>query len=77
MARRDAHAGRHILARNLRRLRLAKGITQEALADAADVRQALISELESSKIDVRLDTLQRVSHALGARLADLLDDKRG
>lgn len=78
MARRDLHATRQILARNLRRLRLHRKLTQEALADAAHVRQALISELESGKIDVRIDTLQRVAVALNVRFADLFDDsKRG
>jgi predicted transcriptional regulator len=45
------------MARNLRRLRLERKLTQDALADEAGVRQALISELEAGKIDVRLDTL--------------------
>ncbi|MGJ4992759.1 hypothetical protein ACQR1N_28375 [Bradyrhizobium sp. HKCCYLRH1073] len=30
------------------------------MANAAGLRQALISELEASKLDVRLDTLSRV-----------------
>jgi transcriptional regulator with XRE-family HTH domain len=78
MARGDPHAARRILARNLRRLRQAKNLSQEALADAAGLRQALISELESGKIDVRLDTLQRLVTALGVRMADLFDEgKRG
>ena len=74
MARVDIAAGRRILARNLRRLRLARKLTQDVLADEAGVRQALISELESGKIDVRLDTLQRIASALSARLAELFDD---
>jgi predicted transcriptional regulator len=41
------------------------------LADEAGVRQALISELEAGKIDVRLDTLQRIASALGARMSEL------
>lgn len=76
MVRGHVNAVRRILARNLRRLRLAKGMTQEELADAAGLRQALISELESGKVDVRLDTLQRLASALGTRPADLLDDGR-
>ena len=74
MARGDIQAGRRILARNLHRLRLERKMTQDVLADEAGVRQALISELESGKIDVRLDTLQRIASALNARLAELLDD---
>ncbi len=78
MVRRDIHAARQILARNLRRLRLGKGLTQEELANAAGLRQALISELEASKLDVRLDTLSRVAIALDATLAELFyESKRG
>ena len=67
-------AGRRLLARNLRRLRLERKLTQDELAAEAGVRQALISELESGKIDVRLDTLQRIAVALNARLAELLEE---
>jgi transcriptional regulator with XRE-family HTH domain len=78
MARGDSQAGRRHVARNLRRLRLERKLTQDALADEAGVRQALISELEAGKIDVRLDTLQRIASALGARMAELFDEaKRG
>jgi len=74
MARGDLQAGRRLLARNLRRLRLERKLTQDELAAEAGVRQALISELESGKIDVRLDTLQRIAMALNARLAELLEE---
>jgi transcriptional regulator with XRE-family HTH domain len=76
MARGDLQAGRRLLARNLRRLRLERKLTQDELADEAGARQALISELESGKIDVRFDTLQRIAAALGAKLTELLEDKR-
>ena len=76
MARRDIHAARHILARNLRRLRRAQKMTQEQLANAAGLRQALISELESGKLDVRVDTLSRLVIALGSSMAELFDETR-
>jgi transcriptional regulator with XRE-family HTH domain len=78
MARRDIYAARHILARNLRRLRRAQKMTQEQLANAAGLRQALISELESSKLDVRIDTLSRLAIALNSGMAEFFDEtKRG
>ncbi len=78
MARGDLQAARNVLARNVRRRRLAKGLTQEGLADAAKLRQAHISEIESSKSNVTLDALQRIALALDTRVAELLDDgKRG
>jgi transcriptional regulator with XRE-family HTH domain len=78
MVRGDIHTARQILARNLRRLRLAQGLTQEGLANLAGLRQALISELEASKLDVRLDTLSRIAIALNATVAELFhESKRG
>jgi len=78
MARRDIYAARHILARNLRRLRRAQKMTQEQLANTAGLRQALISELESGKLDVRVDTLSRLAIALDSSMAELFDEaKRG
>ncbi|MGB6399645.1 MAG: helix-turn-helix transcriptional regulator [Bradyrhizobium sp.] len=76
MARRDIYAARHILARNLRRLRRAQKMTQEQLANAAGLRQALVSELESGKLDVRVDTLSRLATALDSSMADLFDETR-
>jgi transcriptional regulator with XRE-family HTH domain len=76
MARGDMQAGRRLLARNLRRLRLARELTQDELADEAGLRQALISELESGKIDVRFDTLQRIAGALNARMAELFEEAK-
>lgn len=76
MARREIYAARRVLARNLHRCRLAQGLTQEELANAAGLRQALISELESSKLDVRLDTLSRLAIALNVTMADLFDEAK-
>jgi transcriptional regulator with XRE-family HTH domain len=73
MARRGINL-RRTLARNVRRLRLAKDLNQEELADAAFLSQAQISAIENAKSNIRLDILQRLALALGARPADLLDD---
>ncbi len=73
MARRGINL-RRILARNVRRLRLTRNLSQEELADAAILSQAQISEIESAKVNIRLDSLQRLATALGTRPADLLDE---
>ena len=74
MARRGINL-RRILARNVRRLRLERKLNQEQLADAAVLSQAQVSSIESAKVNIRLDSLQRLATALGTRPADLLDDK--
>ncbi len=67
------HRDRDALARNIRRLRLAKGWSQEQLAiEAGDLRQALISDLENGRGNQRLGTLKKVAAALGVKVADLL-----
>jgi transcriptional regulator with XRE-family HTH domain len=76
MAREDSHATRRIVARNLVRLRRARGFTQEKLAVAAGVRQAQISEIEAGKISVRIDSLERIAQALGVPFAELFEEGR-
>ena len=76
MGRRAVHPGRRMLARNLRGLRIAHGMSQEELGYASGLRQAHISEIETAKSNVTLDALERLAVALGVRLADLLDDAK-
>lgn len=73
MARRDVHAARRILAQNVRRLRLARDMSQEDLAHAAELSQDQISEVENAKHSVTLDNIQRLAFALNVRVAELLD----
>jgi len=49
------------------RIRLLRGFTQQELARRLKVGQAAVSKLERKK-NVRLETLRRIVHALGARL---------
>jgi transcriptional regulator with XRE-family HTH domain len=76
MARRDVQAARRTLARNVRRVRLARKMSQEELAHAAGLSQDQISDIENAKHSVTLDNIQRLAFALNMRVADLLDDKR-
>lgn len=71
----DPHAARRVLARNVRRLRVVKGLTQEALADRTELRQAHISEIESGLANLTLDKVQALAVALGVHPSELLDDR--
>ena len=55
---------RAILARNLRQLRQAKGLSQEELADRADVTANYISSLEREEYAASVDVIERLSVAL-------------
>jgi transcriptional regulator with XRE-family HTH domain len=51
-------------AENLRRTRLAKGLTQEGLADAAELHRTHISLLEKAKRDPKLTTIAKLAEGL-------------
>lgn len=57
---------------NLRRLRTAKGLSQRAVAEAAGLSRVGYREIETGKVTPRLDSLQRISTALGVSVPELL-----
>ena len=63
---------REILAINLRKLRQAKGLSQEELAHRAEIDRTYISALERSVYAAGIDVVDRLAHALGVETADLL-----
>jgi len=73
MAKREVLSAKRILARNLRRLRLERALSQDDLAAEADLRQALISAIEVGTANPTLESLDRLASALGIDLAVLFD----
>jgi transcriptional regulator with XRE-family HTH domain len=63
---------RDVLAVNLRRLRADQGLSQEDLADRADIDRTYISSLERSVYAAGIDVVDRLAKALGVTVADLL-----
>jgi transcriptional regulator with XRE-family HTH domain len=63
-----------LLARNVRRLREAKGLSQAALAADSGLYQALISQIENELANPELDTLERLAAALGVHPRELFED---
>ena len=63
---------RRIFAENLRTYRSDKGMSQEALADAAGCDRTYISALERERYSVSLDTIGRLAKALQIEPAQLL-----
>jgi transcriptional regulator with XRE-family HTH domain len=63
---------REVLARNLRRLRRARGLSQEELAHRAGIDRTYISSLERSVYAAGIDVVDRLAGALGVEAADLL-----
>ncbi len=57
---------------NLRTERQARGMTQEALADAAELHRTHISLLEKADRDPKLSTIVKLAHGLGTTPTQLL-----
>lgn len=55
---------REIVAKNLRRLRQAKGISQEELADRADINRNYVGMLEREQHAATIDMLEKLANVL-------------
>ncbi len=57
----------------VRSLRRAQGLTQEQLAEAADLNTRTIQKIEAGKLSIMLTTMARLQAALSCTAGDLLD----
>jgi transcriptional regulator with XRE-family HTH domain len=63
---------RQILSHNIKRLRAARGLSQEALAWEAGLSRGHMNEIEAGRASARVDTLCKLAKALGCEPAELL-----
>ena len=70
--RKDIFISIYTLAINIRRLRIAKSMSQRALADNTGLSLPAIKTLELARTEPRIKTVQAIANALDARLLDLL-----
>jgi len=63
---------RRLVGRNLARIRNAKGLTQEALAERSGFSQQYLSGLERGRRNPTIVTLYELAQALGVDHLDLL-----
>jgi len=59
---------RHTLASMVRDLRQQQGVSQQELAKRVGTSQAAVARLELGGAEPRLDTLERITHALNMRI---------
>jgi transcriptional regulator with XRE-family HTH domain len=64
---------RLIFAANLRALRRAQDMSQEALADAAGLSRTYVSSVERGERNIAIDNIGRLAEALGTSAMALLD----
>ena len=67
---------RELVAWNLRRLRVRRGLSQEALAADASVDRSYAGRLERGEENPTVDVLERLAAALDAEVAELLRTPR-
>ncbi len=72
MKRTHKGAWRDVLAKNKRRLRAERGLTQEALADESGMNRTYLSSVERSERNVSIDNIARMAEALGVEPWTLL-----
>lgn len=63
---------RRLVGRNVRRLRVKKGLTQEQFAERSGFSQQYISSLENGRRNPTVVTLYELAEALGATPVELL-----
>lgn len=62
---------------NVRRYRLEAGISQEKLAELADLHRTYISDIERFQRSISLDNIQKISEALGIEPYKLFIEEEG
>jgi transcriptional regulator with XRE-family HTH domain len=63
--------GRSLIARNVRRIRVAKGISQERLAFDSGIDRSYLGGIEREAENPTVDLLDRLAGTLGVPLAEL------
>lgn len=66
---------RAVLARNLKRLRQLRGLSQEALAHDADIDRTYVSDMEREQYAASIDMLAKLASALGVNSCELIDEE--
>jgi transcriptional regulator with XRE-family HTH domain len=66
--------GRELVGRNLRLIRVAKGVPQERLAFDAEVDRSYLGGIERGEENPSVDVLERIAATLAVPLRDLFSD---
>jgi transcriptional regulator with XRE-family HTH domain len=63
---------RKVFAENLRREREIRGLSQEKLAELANLHRTYVGSVERGERNISIDNLERLARALKVELAELL-----
>ncbi|MBI3850228.1 MAG: helix-turn-helix transcriptional regulator [Verrucomicrobia bacterium] len=67
-------SARRIFAENLRKARLAKGLSQEDLAELANLHRTYVGSVERAERNVSIDNMERLAAAVGISLSSLVQE---
>jgi transcriptional regulator with XRE-family HTH domain len=67
-------SARRIFAENLRKARLANGLSQEGLAELSGLHRTYVGSVERAERNVSIDNMERLSAAVNVLLPDLLKE---
>jgi transcriptional regulator with XRE-family HTH domain len=63
---------RDLLAWNVRKLRVQRGLSQERLALEAGLERVSISQLERKRVNLGIDSLGKIANVLSCKVCELL-----
>lgn len=63
-----------VLGETIRAARIKAGLSQEKLAEKADLARNYIGNIERAEYKVTVETLARIAKALGVRIRDLVNE---
>lgn len=59
-------------ASSMRRLRLERQLSQEGLAELSELHRTYVGSVERGERNVSIDNMERLAHALGVQLREML-----
>lgn len=62
---------RRLIARNVRALRVAKGMTQEDLAGAAEIDRSYVSLIENAHFSISVDQVEKLAAVFGVAIFEM------
>ena len=71
-----SQSARQLFSQNVRKARLAKGLSQEDLAELASLHRNYIGGVERGERNISIDNMEKLAKALGSTIAKLVPGSR-